>query len=72
MRSRLGTILLGVAFIWWKPLLDLFRMVQRSAIVYAHLPAGYVFAQGAGYWLLAQDLIGNRSIVKLDRTPQRL
>ena len=62
----LEDLTLGVAFfIWWKPLLDLFGMVQPSAIVYAHLPAGYVFVQGVGYWLVARDLVGNRSIVKL-------
>lgn len=62
----LEDLILGVVFfIWWKPLLDLFRMVQPSAIVYVHLPAGYVFVQGVGYWLVAQDLVGNRSIVKL-------
>ncbi len=59
-------LVLGVVFfIWWKPLLDLFRMVQPSAIVYAHLPAGYVFVQGVGYWLVARDLVGNRNIAKL-------
>lgn len=62
----LEDLILGVVFfIWWKPLLDFFGMVQPSAIVYAHLPAGYVFAQGIGYWLVARDLVGNRSIVKL-------
>lgn len=62
----LEDLILGVVFfIWWKPLLDFFGMVQPSAIVYAHLPAGYVFAQGVGYWLVARDLVGNRSIVKL-------
>jgi hypothetical protein len=62
----LEDLILGVVFfIWRKSLLELFRMVQPSAIVYVHLPAGYVFVQGVGYWLVAQDVVGNRSIVKL-------
>lgn len=33
----LEDLTLGVVFfIWWKPLLDFFGMVQPSAIVYAH------------------------------------
>ncbi len=64
--AALYDLILGAAFfLLYGPLFEMLGIALPNNTSYIHLTAAFVFTQGVGYWFVAQDPVGNRSIAKI-------
>ena len=55
----------AVFFFLYGPIFDFLDIALPDNTSYLHLTAAFVFVQGAGYWLVYRNMLGNVDIVKL-------
>lgn len=59
-------LVLGAAFfLLYGPIWELLELQLPNNTAYIHLTAAFVFVQGVGYWIVAQNPSANRGIVQM-------
>lgn len=59
-------LVLGAAFfLFYGPIWNTLGLELPNNTAYIHLTAAFVFVQGVGYWIVAQNPLANRGIVQM-------
>ena len=66
MVAAVYDMVLGAAFFFaYGPIWELLELELPNNTAYIHLTAAFVFVQGFGYWIVAQNPTANRGIVQM-------
>lgn len=64
--AALWDLFLGAAFfVFFGAIYDALHLTLPNNTGYIQMVAGFVFVQGAGYWMVYRDMARNRDIVRL-------
>jgi hypothetical protein len=66
LTAALWDLILGAAFfLFFRAIYDALHIPLPNNVAYIQMTAGFVFVQGAGYWLVYRDMSRNLDLVRL-------
>jgi hypothetical protein len=64
--AALWDLFLGAAFfVLFRPIYTALQLTLPANTAYVQMTAGFVFVQGAGYWLVYRDMARNHDMIRL-------